>query len=247
MNRRYIVFVIMVCILTALGGCGNYTREPVDGLPEKWTQEEDKIAVFADGEPEGFWARHDRGNGDMFNCAFANTNAIVGDGVLTLRLDEQSGKYVGAEYRTWNTYSYGYYSVSMKPAKCSGVISSFFTYTGRPWDEIDIEFLGDDTTKIQFNYFVNGQGGHEFEYDLGFDASEEFHEYGFDWQQDSITWYVDGKAVHKVTGNMPVAAGHIMMNLWNVADFKADWAGKFDGTGLPVTAQYQWIGFSSVQ
>lgn len=35
---------------------------------------------------------------------------------------------------------------------------------------------------MQFNYFTDSRGSHEFLYDLGFDASEEFHTYGFDWQ-----------------------------------------------------------------
>lgn len=44
--------------------------------------------------------------------------------------------------------------------------------------EIDIEVLGKDTTKVQFNYYTNGVGNHEYMYDLGFDASEGFHTYG---------------------------------------------------------------------
>lgn len=88
-------------------------------------------------------------------------------------------------------------------------------------------------------------GGHEYVYRLGFDASEDFHEYGFDWQPDSITWYVDGKAVYRATTNIPSHEGQIMMNLWNVADTNADWAGKFDDRYLPVNAQYQWIGYHS--
>ena len=131
----------------------------------------------------------------------------------------------------------------MKAASCPGVISSFFTYTGWPWDEIDIEFLGDDTTRVQFNYYTSGKGGHEYIYYLGFDASESFHEYAFDWQPDSITWYVDGRPVYRATDNIPSHAGNIMMNLWNVADSNADWAGKFDGDGVPVYAEYLWIGY----
>lgn len=40
-------------------------------------------------------------------------------------------------------------------------------------DEIDVEVLGKDTTKVQFNYYTNGTGNHEYLYDLGFDASED--------------------------------------------------------------------------
>ena len=208
---------------TTEGGTGNIpTHEVTSG---RWTSDADKIAVFASGAPKG----------------------TVGDGLLTLTLSKEDSGYVGAEYRTQARYSYGYYSVSMKAASCPGVISSFFTYTNWPWDEIDIEFLGDDTTRVQFNYFKNGVGGHEYVYYLGFDASEGFHEYGFDWQPDSITWYVDGQSVYQATADIPSTAGQIMMNLWNVDDSNADWAGKFDDSLLPVIAQYQWVGYKRAE
>lgn len=217
------------------------------GGVNRLTTEESKIAVFENGAPEGFWARNDRGNGHPFNCSFGNSNATVEDGLLTLSLTKNGSGYVGAEYRTQARFSYGFYSVRMKAASCPGVISSFFTYTGRPWDEIDIEFLGNDTTKVQFNYFTDGKGGHEYVYYLGFDASEDFHEYAFDWQEDSITWYVDGKPVYKATKDIPSTPGQIMMNIWNVADSNAGWAGRFDGSYLPVSAQYEWIGYQSAE
>ena len=251
MKKRFIHFVslilLIVFLLSSCGGEDSVSGSSLGGAENRLTCEEDKIAIFANGAPSGFWARDDRGNGHPFNCEFRRSNAVISDGLLTLSLVEQNGKYVGAEYRTQKKYSYGYYSVSMKAAKCPGVISSFFTYTGFPWDEIDIEFLGDDTTRVQFNYYTNGKGNHEYLYDLGFDASEDFHEYGFDWQEDSITWYVDGKAVYRATKNIPSASGQIMMNLWNVDDDYSDWAGKFDPNGLPVYAQYEWIGYQGAE
>ena len=216
------------------------------GMQYRFTSDEYKIAVFKNGAPSDFWARNDRGNGQPFNCSFSNSNAVIDDGLLTLSLTKSGSGYAGAEYRTRTKYSYGFYSVKMKATKCPGVISSFFTYTNWPWDEIDIEFLGDDTTRVQFNYYTNGVGGHEYLYELGFDASEDFHEYAFDWQPDSITWYVDGKPVYKATKDIPSHTGQIMMNIWNVADSHKDWAGQFDPSKLPVTAQYEWIGYQSV-
>lgn len=221
---------------------GGYVPE---NTPERFTEDEYKIAVFENGAPYGFFARNDRGNGEPFNCSFSNQNAAVVEGVLRLSLTNNGSGFAGAEYRTYQKYSYGFYSVSMKVAKCPGVISSFFIYTNRPWDEIDIEFLGDDTTKVQFNYYTNGEGNHEYVYNLGFDASEEFHEYAFDWQEGSITWYVDGKAVYTATVNIPSHDAHIMMNLWNVSDSLSGWAGQFDSAKLPVHSEYQWIGYQS--
>ena len=256
-NTKIRFAAILLClILIVLSSCEkNIVQSPSMGgaiPPDKvvrgrFTADENKIAIFQDSAIDGFWARNDRGNGPPFNCSFSNQNAVIENGILTLLLAKNGSGYVGAEYRSRAKFSYGYYSVSMKAAKCPGVISSFFTYTGWPWDEIDIEFLGDDTTRVQFNYFIDGEGGHEYVYELSFDASEDFHEYGFDWQPDSITWYVDGVSVYQVTGNMPSHAGNIMMNLWNVADSHSYWAGKFDDSELPVTAQYEWIGYKSAE
>ena len=36
------------------------------------------------------------------------------------------------------------------------------------------------------NYFRNGVGGHEKMIDLGFDASDDFHTYAFEWHKDKI-------------------------------------------------------------
>ena len=112
----------------------------------------------------------------------------------------------------------------------------------RRGDEIDIEVLGKDTTKVQFNYYTNGVGNHEYMYDLGFDASEGFHTYGFDWQADHITWYVDGKAVYTAYDNIPTTAGKIMMNAWPGIGVD-DWLKPFNGN-TPLTARYQWVTYN---
>lgn len=101
------------------------------------------------------------------------------------------GGYTGGEWRSKEHFGYGLFQVNMKPIKNPGVVSSFFTYTGpsddAKWDEIDIEFSGKDTTKVQFNYYTNGQGNHEYLDHLEFDASQGLHTYGFEWQADHIT------------------------------------------------------------
>lgn len=214
---------------------------------DKFTAEADKIAVFSNGDSPLFHKADGWSNGDMFNCTWRGSNINFDGGNMNISItNDYNGGYAGGEYRTNDSYHFGYYSVSMKPAKCDGIVSSFFTYTDKPrWDEIDIEFLGKDTTKVQFNYYTNGVGNHEFLYDLGFDASKEFHEYGFEWKSDGITWYVDGKAVYKATENVPQYAGKIMANVWNGIGVD-DWLDPFDPSRLPVTAQYKWIGYKAL-
>ena len=170
---------------------------------------------FREGNAGDFFASDGWTNGSVFDNWWYKRNTGMKDGYMYLTIDQdwdghrndynsENGprNYSGGEYRTNNFYHYGYYECSMQAIKCDGVVSSFFTYTGpsdvingqkNPWDEIDIEILGKDTTKMQINYYRNSQGGHEKMIDLGFDASEAFHTYGFDWQPNKITWYVDGR------------------------------------------------------
>lgn len=186
-------------------------------------------------------------NGYMFDCTWRADNVSFENGNMFLKIDQDgenaAPKWSGGEYRTQQRFHYGMYEVRMKPIKNTGVVSSFFTYTGPsdndPWDEIDIEFLGKDTTKVQFNYFTNGVGEHEYVYDLGFDAAEEFHEYAFEWRKDSITWYIDGTPVHKATDNIPQTPGKVMMNAWPGIGVDS-WLNAFDGK-VPLKAEYDWM------
>ena len=233
-----------LAVLRDLAANGSGTGIPDYGTPMDTTA--DAVADFRAGESPLFFASDGWTNGNPFDCGWYAENAVVKDGALHLSIDKDStGKYnySGGEYRTNDHYSYGYYETSMQAIKNDGVVSSFFTYTGpsenNPWDEIDIEVLGKDTTKVQFNYYTNGQGNHEYMYDLGFDASEGYHTYGFDWQEDSITWYVDGKAVYTATSDIPSTPGRIMMNTWPGIGVDS-WLKAFDGT-TPLTARYQWV------
>ena len=193
--------------------------------------------------------------------------------------------YTAGEARTQNYYHYGDYEVSMKPSANGGTASTFFVCTGpydtkyvldengdyvldengqrtsvpNAHDEIDIEFLGKDTTHVQFNFFVDGVGGNEYMYDLGFDASKEFHTYGFRWLPDSITWFVDGVPVYKVTtdtsvkaaGNLkvveklPSTAGRILTNYWCGNERAWGWMGAYTGATKDQGTEYQWIATSA--
>ncbi len=195
------------------------------------------------------WTKSDGYSNDgMFNCTWRASNVNFSNGVmnLTLNNDTQGGSkpYAGGEYKSKDNFNYGLYQVSMKPAKNIGTDSSFFTYTGptygTPWDEIDIEFLGKDTTKVQFNYFTNGVGNHEYLYNLGFDASTSYHTYAFNWQPTYIAWLVDGKEVYRATSNIPSHPGKIMMNLWPGTGVDS-WLGAYNG--VPANAYYDWTSY----
>jgi beta-glucanase (GH16 family) len=207
----------------------------------------------------GVWQKSDGwANGAPFNCGWRADHVTFSGGIMTLTLDTapcpsgcSSMPYASGEYRTTANYGYGRIEGRFKAAKASGIVAaSLFTYTGPsvgdPWDEIDIEILGKNTTQMQTNYFTNGVGGKETLIDLGFDAAAGFHTYAFDWEPSAIRWYVDGVLVHTETGSkgaLPTHPGKIMMNLWPGIGVDS-WLGPFSYPG-PLTAQYDWIRFTS--
>lgn len=215
-----------------------------NGFSAQLTKDYDSVSDYFD-KSDG-WT-----NGNMFQCTWREKNCTFDNGRLILTIDRdrigtKSAPYSGGEFRTKDFYGFGYYEVTMKPIKNDGVVSSFFTYTGptdnNVWDEIDIEFLGKDTTSVQFNYYTDSKGNHEYVYDLGFDASEEFHNYGFDWKEDSITWYVDGEAAYTANENIPRTPGKIMMNVWPGKGVDS-WLNKFDDT-VPLSAEYTAVSYN---
>jgi beta-glucanase (GH16 family) len=144
-------------------------------------------------------------------------------------------------------FKYGKYVVRMKAATGSGVVSSFFLFRWDPWQEVDVEFLGKDTTKIHLNVFFNEEGNNANEdpiiLPLGYDAAADFHTYAIEWEKDHISWYVDGKCVWTKTtpaGKIPYKGMYLAMNVWNCTS--SDWVGPlFTDEPKKRTAYYDWV------
>ena len=222
---------------------------------------EDPLQTFDAGR----WQKADGWtNGSPFDNAWsAEKVSLTADG-LALSLDDTAAlgePYSSGEYRTNGFYGYGCFEASFRPVAQPGVITSFFTFAG-PYDnggngkhnEIDIEFLGDDTTRVQLNFWTNDDAygsRNEILLDLNFDASIAPHAYGFKWTSRGIQWFVDGQMVFEALDNIvptPKASDSlhkIMMNLWPVDETAAGWAGEFEYPGRPLVAEYQWVRYSA--
>ena len=183
-------------------------------------------------------------SGPATDPVWSPENVKYEDGKLRLAIDNADSKLTTGEVCTWQKFGYGLYQVSMKPIKNPGVVSSFFIYS-QDGTEIDIEFLGNDTTQVQFNYHTDGVGGHEYFYDLGFDASEEYHNYAFYWTEDGIYWYVDNQPAYEIhPDDNPTKEAHIFMDVW--ARYSESWLGQYDGK-IPLYAYYDWISYTSLE
>lgn len=194
--------------------------------------------------------RHGYTNGGMFLSYWDYNNVKIVDGIAEVSLYDTEDKNYGAEIKSNEGFLYGYFGARMKTFKKRGTVQSLFTYNGGPryiWDEIDIEFLGKDTTKVQFNYYHEGVGGHEYMYDLGFDSSSDFHDYGFKWEKDKITWFVDFKPVYAVEASLG-QWGYLMLNVWAGKDNQTlNWLGRYDKDDQKHTAYYQYLSYSPLK
>lgn len=282
-NLLALSMAIVMLVGTMLTGCGE-TQKTVALTDNVLAQGTTVIDFSKEVDPTVVFESDGWTNGDVFNVVWTKSNVKYEGGLLKLGITKEDKNawledkevtynYTAGEARTQNYYGYGDYEVKMKPSANPGTASTFFTCTGpydekitynedgtttatkNPHDEIDIEFLGKDTTHVQFNFFVDGKGGNEYMYDLGFDASKEFHEYGFRWTEDSITWFVDDKPVYKVTTDknataaanvrivekLPSTPGRMLANYWCGNERAEAWMGKYEGNNKVAGCEYQWI------
>lgn len=112
--------------------------------------------------------------------------------------------YTSGMLNTWHSFSqqYGYFEISAKMPAGQGLWPAFWLLPqdGSWPPEIDIfEILGHDTKTLYTHVHTKEDGTHESEGAAikTVDLSLAFHRYGVDWQDDYITFYLDGKQVSR--------------------------------------------------
>lgn len=136
--------------------------------------------------------------------------AIDDDSIATMTLRQERTavrSFTSAAFASRHKHLGGRFAAELRPAKVSGLITGIFLHRNGPRQEIDIELLGRDTTKLLANVYYNpGIDGAKLEFgyrgtpillDLGFDAADAFHLYEIEWRKDVIRWLVDGTLIHE--------------------------------------------------
>ncbi len=208
---------------------------------------------FRDGFSEEDWYVSDFTlKSTFFRVGWVPANVHYHPPSISLELNRKPAApqpFSGAEVQKLGFYGFGRYEVVMQAAPGSGAVSSFFTHTdsyfGDPHDEIDIEFLGNNTRRLHANVFAKGKSRGSIYIDLPFDAAEEIHLYAFDWQKDAIKWYVNGQLVKTVTSRdraIPQTPGRIIMNVWTGTPQQYSWHGE-PTFADPTQASYYCVSF----
>jgi beta-glucanase (GH16 family) len=189
---------------------------------------------------------------------FSSANALAEGGFLKLGVRVKppgsSGKpYSAAEVRTWATFACGKFLVRTRIAPALGVTSTFFAFhdffqnsAAQDWNELVIE--SSTPSRIDYVYTLENAslpGGKERvpqTVALGFDASRDFHVYGFEWTPTEVRFLVDG--LPQMTLPADVAARlkrpkRVVMSAYPSTRLAPN--RSFDPAGLPTEAWYDWI------
>lgn len=150
--------------------------------------------------------------------------------LLTMRMERTAVReFTSASIASRQRYLYGRFAAEVRPSSVTGLITGMFLHRNSPRQEIDIEFLGKDTTKMLVNVYYNpGEDGAKLEFgyrgapvliNLGFDAAKDFHRYEIEWCANFIRWRVDERLVHERFDWNPTPVPHLPMqfnvNLWH--------------------------------
>lgn len=179
---------------------------------------------------------------------FHPKNILITNNSLELVFNNEASsvrEFTSGALLSEENFLYGRFKVKLRPSNVDGLITGIFLHRNSPHQEIDIEFLGRDTTKMLINVYYNpGISGTKFEYgyrgtpvfiDLGFNASEEFHTYEIEWNKNSIKWFVDGMIIYERGIWSPTPIPNLPMefniNLWHSRS--KEFSGTLNKNNLP--------------
>jgi beta-glucanase (GH16 family) len=193
---------------------------------------------------------------------FSTENARVDAGILSLQLTPEPTDplkpFRGVELRSREALTYGKVEARVRLARGSGVVSALvLIYTPWPadnWNELDIEYLGRYSDRVQFNTMVytgapttppvqTSVTPTQFPQlaPLAFDPTEDFHVFAIEWTPEDAKFTVDGVVQHTWASEIArmKLPQNILLTIW--ASSSADWAGPILLDTAPVSVDYDWI------
>lgn len=148
---------------------------------------------------------------------------------------------------------FGEVEVWLKAASGQGVVSSVVLQSD-DLDEIDQEFIGNNDTHAENNYYGKGNTTDAYKrakwYALpdGGNPTEGYHNYTTRWTKESLEWYIDGSVVRTLAyadanggADYPQTPMNVRIGIWAGGDkqnsnYTVQWAGgEIDYTKGPYT------------
>lgn len=189
---------------------------------------------------------------DNANLGNGNLNIIFRKETLPQKYVQLGFKdYTSAMVRTIDRGFYGYYEARAKPMDSAGSSAFWLAWTGMADNatEIDIFEIGGKTKNGAFDRLYNMNAhlwatpqstahiANGSTWVSPWRLASTFHVYGFDWQRDTLRWYVDGVLVRESKNT------YFFFPMQIVFDSEAfwDWFGVVDDADLPSTFRVDYV------
>ncbi|CAN6482157.1 unnamed protein product [Victoria cruziana] len=141
--------------------------------------------------------------------------------------------------------------IKLPAGDSAGTVTTFYMSSqGSDHDEIDLEFLGNETGQpyvLHTNIYAQGKGNKEMQFYLWFDPTAAYHTYSILWNPRHIIFYVDRRPIRVFTNKqalgIPFPTNQTMRvyaSLWNADDWATQGGRvKTNWTNAPFVASYK--------
>ena len=178
----------------------------------------------------------------LLSCSPASRSSRLMDEISNIK------PYCGGEIYSYDTFTYGRIEARMRPSAVSGLVGSLFTFGDLShWTEIDFEFLGKYSDKIQINV-ISGDAPTKTQTPELVSSpkyAEAFYRYAIEWTPNYIRWLIDDQEIKRRDAPDPQVVflrqskQTIHANFW--PSRSQAWAGPVDTSMLPAKSEYDWI------
>ncbi|KAM0881034.1 hypothetical protein ACQ4PT_033201 [Festuca glaucescens] len=162
----------------------------------------------------------------------------------------------GSMIRSKRQFIFGTVStwIQLVKGNSAGTVTTYYlSSVGDYHDEIDFEFLGNETGQpytLHTNVYADGIGNKEMQFVPWFDPTDGYHKYTISWTPCMIVWYVDDLPI-RVFRNYRQSNGvafptsrpmHAYSSIWSADDWATQGGRvKTDWTHAPFVANYHGI------
>lgn len=175
-------------------------------------------------------------------------NVEVSEGALKITTKEEESEgmpYTSGALTTKGkvVFQQGKLEVRAKMPSGKGLLPAIWLWTnsGNTYPEIDIvEILGQEPGQAwsTIHYEVGGLYSKTYSYADLQDLTTDFHIYGIEWHEDSLTFLIDGNPVYTTAAYVPDEEMYLFIN----TAVGGDWVGEPDGTvEFPKELLVDWI------
>ncbi len=151
--------------------------------------------------------------GNLGRSELKSENVTLNNGLLSIEMPQNTLN--GGEIYSKELKDYGAFETRMKLPDAPSSITGFFLYKAPDYFyEIDIELYNQPDGTLMFTTYSDGEKKNVYVGNLGFDPTNDFHDYRIEYKENQVAFYVDNIFVKSWSDGFPKEGMYLMINCW---------------------------------